>query len=270
MTETIDAPEPIEPEVVENSADVVTDTAEVVEEEQKSEELSDSSPDEEAKLTQADVDKIAAKLTKKRRAAERDAEYWREQAMQNKPEPKPEPVEEVKTLSDFGYDEGAYQQHLFTKARAEAVEEAKRVLQEEQSQQSTNKRLSEFRSREADFSKDAEDYHEVVTNPDLSINQTMADVAMEMDNGPEVLYYLGKNPALADEISRLPALSAARELGRIEAKILNKPATEKVSKAPAPTPKLTAVESTIKKAPEDMTQKEFNNWRRKQIANRGR
>jgi len=77
----------------------------------------------------------------------------------------------------------------------------------------------------------------------------MADVAMDMENGPEVLYYLGKNPALADEIARLSPLSAARELGRIEAKLLNKPEAEKVSKAPAPAPKIAAVESSMKVSP---------------------
>lgn len=267
-----DAPELIETEAVETEVDTTVDVAEVVEDEQKSEELSDSSPDEEVKLTQADIDKVAAKLTKKRRAAERDAEYWREQAMKKEPEKPVEVVEEpLKTLADFDYDEGKYQQHLFSKARAEAVDEAKRVLRDEQGQQAVSRKVSEFRGREADFSKDVDDYQEVVQNPELAISQTMADVAMDMDNGPEVLYYLGKNSDLAYEIANLSPLAAARELGRIEAKIqLQEKTGETVSKAPAPAPKITATTPATKKSMDEMSQREFNEYRRKQIANRGR
>lgn len=262
----IDAPEPIEPET--------TEVAEVVEDELKSLELSDSSPEKqvlEEKPKADPVQKRIDELTKKRREAERNSEYWRDQAMKKQPEPKIEPVEEpLKTLADFDYDEGKYQQHLFSKARADAVDEAKRVIKDEQNQQTTSRKVSVFRGRETDFSKSVDDYHEVVTNPNLPINQTMADVAMEMEDGPEVLYYLGKNPDLADEIARLSPLSAARELGRIEAKMQHqKKKGEAVSKAPAPAPKISAVAPSTKKNVDEMTQKEFNKHRRNQIAKRG-
>jgi len=207
-----------------------------------------------------------------RRTAERDAEYWKQQAQNKAPEAPVEVVEEAtKTLADFDYDEGKYQEHLFSRARANAVDEARKVLKDEQSQQTSSRKLSEFRGREADFSKDVEDYQEVVTNPALSLSQPMVDVATEMDNGPELLYYLGKNPALADEISRLSPLTAARELGRIEAKLSAKESGKTVSEAPAPAPKIKAVDHTTKKSLDDMSQRDFNESRRKYIANnRGR
>lgn len=275
MTENTDAPETIETEVDEIAAEAAAVEAEEVDEGQKGDEPSESSTETEAEDTEdKKSDGVTARideLTRLRRQAERDAEYWRNQAMKKEPEPevKAEP-EPVKTLADFDYDEGAYQQHLFAKARAEAVEEAKRVLQSEQSQQTTAKKIAEFRNREADFSKDVEDYIDVVTNPSLPISQEMADVAMEMENGPEVLYYLGKNPAIADEISRLSPLSAARELGRIEAKLLDKKSGEKVSKAPAPTPKLKAVEASMKVSPDTadsdkLSTKDWMKMRNKQI-----
>lgn len=249
--ENTDAPEPIETDTAIAAADAaLSGVVEEVEEEQKSEELSESSTETQKAEPEKEEkpDGVTARideLTRLRRQAERDAEYWRRQAQQKEPE-KPEEAapEPVKTLEDFDYDEGAYQQHLFARARAEAVEEAKRVLKDEQSQQTTAKKLTEFRGKEAEFSKSVEDYTEVVTNPNLSISQEMVDVSMEMENGPEVLYYLGKNPALADEIAHLSPLSAARELGRIEAKLLNKASGEKVSKAPAPTPKIAATEAS--------------------------
>jgi hypothetical protein len=266
-----DAPEPIETEA--------TDVTEGVEEELKTEEVSESSTETETEEVEekpkADpVQKRIDELTRLRREAERDREFWREQAMKKEPEKPEEVIEEpVKTLADFDYDEGAYQQHLFAKARAEAVNEAKRVLKEEQNHEITNRKLSTFRSKEAEFSKGVDDYVEAVTDPNLSISQTMADVATEMDNGPEVLYYLAKNPSLADEISRLSPLSAARELGRIEAKILNKPSAEKVSKAPAPPPKIAAAEASTKVDPtkgdsDKLSTEDWMKQRNKQLRNK--
>jgi len=267
-----DAPEPIETEVVETTVDTeVNDTA-VVEDEQKTSEVSESSTETVEEKPKADpVQKRIDELTRKRRDAERDAEYWRQQAMKQPDKPvedvKPEPL---KTLADFDYDESKFQSHLFEKAQQGAVESARQVLKEEQSQQNSSRKISDFRGREAEFCKDVDDYQEVVQNPRLNINQTMADVATEMDDGPEVLYYLGKNPEIADKIAQLSPLSAARELGRIEAKIQSQEKSGKqVSEAPAPTPKLSAVEPSISKSPDDMTQKEWNAHRRKVIANRG-
>lgn len=246
--EVIDAPELSETEAAEVVADVVTDEVTEVAEEQKGDEPSESSAETEG--TQAKekdgVSKRIDELTRLRRTAERDAEYWREQAMSKEPEKPVEVVDEpLKTLEDFDYDETKYQAHLFSKAREGAVDAARKVLKEEQGQEASSRKLSTFRGREADFSKDVDDYQDVVTDPNLSISQTMAEVAMDMDNGPEVLYYLGKNKALADEISRLPPLTAARELGRIEAKILSQEKKGKtVSKAPAPAPKIAAVEAS--------------------------
>jgi hypothetical protein len=93
----------------------------------------------------------------------------------------------------------------------------------------------------------------------------MGEVITEMDNGPEVLYYLGKNPDIASQLSQLPPLSAARELGRIEAKILNKPSGEKVSKAPSPAPKITAAEPAISKSLDELEGHAYNEARRKYI-----
>jgi hypothetical protein len=270
---TTDAPVEIEAEAELVTTDVEAIEVKAIEDEQKSSEPSteiQDKPKEEAKKANP-AQKRIDELTRNRREAERDRDYWREQAMKKEPEkPVETVVEPVKTLADFDYDEGKYQEHLFSKARAEAVDEAKKVLKEEQSQQTTSRKVTEFRGKEADFSKSVDDYHDVVTNPSLSISQPMADVAMEMENGPEVLYYLGKNPALADEIAHLSPLSAARELGRIEAKLSTKESGEKVSKAPAPAPKIAAVEASTKLNPskgesDKMTDADWMKKRTKQL-----
>jgi len=267
-----DAPEPIETEIVDTATDVEVDAVAVVEDEQKTEEVSESST--ETDKPKDGVSKRIDELTRRFRDAERDSEYWRNQAM-NQPE---KPVEEVKpeplkTLADFDYDEAQYQSHLFGKAQEGAVESARKVLKEEQSQEDDRKVISAFNSKEAEFAKTVDDYYDVARDrafTDRHSNE-MGIVITGMDDGPEVLYYLGKNPDLADKISQLSPLSAARELGRIEAKIQSQEKSGKqVSEAPAPAPKLTAVEPSTTKNVDDMTQGEFNAYRRKQISNRGR
>jgi len=253
------------------TTDVVTDEVTEVADEQKGEEPSEPSTETVEAKSKDGVSKRIDELTKARRTAERDADYWRQQAQQKEPEKPVEAfVEPLKTLQDFDYDEAKYQSHLFSKAQEGAVTEAKRVLKEEQSFEASSRKISSFRGREAEFSKDVDDYHDVVTDPRLNINQTMADVATDMENGPEVLYYLGKNPDIADEISRLPPLSAARELGRIEAKVLNKESGKTVSEAPKPTPKIAAVEASTKLNPskgesDKMTDSDWMKRRTKQV-----
>jgi hypothetical protein len=53
----------------------------------------------------------------------------------------------------------------------------------------------------------------------------------------DVLYYLAKNPTEALDLNGLDAYGAAREIGRIEARIeltRQSPSTKAVSRAPAP------------------------------------
>jgi hypothetical protein len=224
---------------------IVADAVENVVEEQSGEETPSESSTEKKESNPAQ--KRIDELTKLRREAEREKEYWRQQAIaaQDKPA-EPAKVETVKTLEDFDYNEGQYQAYLIQQAKAGAVEEAKRIIQQEQERQTYSQRLTAHKAREAEFSKVADDYQDVVFNPSLSISQTMAEIATEMDDGPAVLYYLGKNPDIADRIATLPPLSAAREMGRIEAKLASAPKPDKVSKAPTPPPKIGGIDAALK------------------------
>ncbi len=263
--------------VVENDAPVVEEeTVEVDAEtesieneagEQQESEPSESSPEKPNK-TQDRIDK----LTRNRREAERDRDYWRDQALRNQQDnpaqKKPKP-EALKKLEDFDYDEEKYQEYLFDAAQQNAVDEAKRALKEEIDQRSARDRMASFRDKEKSFSRNAADYAEIAGNPDLPVNDSMAETIRDMDNGPEVLYHLGKNIDIADSISRLSPLAAARELGRIEERLSSQIKSKTVSDAPKPAPKIKTANPAITKNVDDMTDKEFAAYRRKIIAKRG-
>jgi hypothetical protein len=62
----------------------------------------------------------------------------------------------------------------------------------------------------------------------------MAETIHSSDIGPDLAYYLGSNPKEADRISRLSPYLQAKEIGRLEAKLVSEPVTKRVTNAPEP------------------------------------
>lgn len=91
------------------------------------------------------------------------------------------------------------------------------------------------------------------------VSSEVAQMVIESDSAVDVAYYLGKNPALARQISQLPPLSAARELGKIEAN-LTRPKARTQSTAPDPISPVKP-SGTVQKDPTKMSATEFAAWR---------
>jgi hypothetical protein len=224
-------------------------------------------------------------------AAERELNYWREQATKDdRPAESVKPVEKAPPkLADFEFDEEKYQKAVFDfhreAARTEGAAAARQEVQRVEAERAAQNREKTFDEREAAFITTHPEYQDLVKrNDDLQINKVMADIIKDSESGLEVALYLGRHPELAAQISKLPNLGAAKELGRIEA-LLEKPkpavaavpapkAPEvapappppvpiKASEAPPPPPKIEAVEPGISKSPNDMSDKEFATWRRR-------
>lgn len=197
--------------------------------------------DEETTKVLDPVQKRIDELTRRRYDAERDRDYWREQA-QRAPRPEPpvqapaEPAEPGKTLADFSYDESKYQDYLFRQAETRAVKAAEKVLSQKQTESARFQAFSAHQEREAAFAKKAPDYFEVAHY--APITDSMAEIVMESDKSADLAYYLGKNRQVALNISRLPPLQQAREIGKLEAKLAEKPTPAQVSGAPPPAPRL--------------------------------
>lgn len=209
-------------------------------------------------------------LTRRRYDAEqradqiaRDRDEWRDRALKvERPEPvEASPVAAGKTLADFGYDESKYQAHLFQQAESRAVKAAQEQIARQQETTSAAQREAEFVEREQEFAKDLPDYFEVTRR--FPCTKELADAITALPEGPALAYNLGKNPAVAAKIARLPPLIGAMELGKIAAKLSEKPKAPQVSAAPPPAPKIAAGESKVDKEPTEMTPAEFAKWRRK-------
>lgn len=209
--------------------------------------------DEPAKtFTQAEVDAMVQKrLLKEQRRLSRDLERKLTEQQQAKALVPPE--------REAFRDDDAYLQaqveHLAEKRAAEKLAERERAQEAERRSESFLEKAEKATERYADFQT-------VVGNPNLPINDAMAEFIAESDLGPDVAYHLGKNPAKAAQIAQMSPVKAARELTRIEAEIASKP-KPKPSNAPEPiNPVGTRGKSSTSSLPSD--DDDIDTWMRKE------
>jgi hypothetical protein len=203
--------------------------------------------DEEGKFISPKAQKRIDELTWKSHEAERQAEYWRQQALQ--PPPKAEEPVKLPTLESVGYDESKYQAALIEYATKQAEQVVERRLTEAEQKRAEQARMESFATRQREFAKATPDFEDrVLRDPTLPITAAMRDVILDSPAGPELAYHLATNREQADAISRLPAHLAALEMGRIEGRLAAlKEAAKRpvISKAPPPPPKVDEAEVPV-------------------------
>ena len=129
-----------------------------------------------------------------------------------------------------------------TEAYAEALAERKahELITRRESERQQAELIEAYHDREEEARNKYDDFEQVAYNPQLRITNVMAETIQSSDIGPDVAYYLGANPKEAERISRLQPFLQAKEIGRIEAKLVAEPVTKKTSSAPAPIAPVTA------------------------------
>lgn len=150
-----------------------------------------------------------------------------------------EPAPEPKPQRDTFTDPDAYEAALIEWASNQAADqvekrlEAKRKTETDQQaaqerQKANDQLVTTYRERSDAFAKDHADYAEVTGRDDIEISMAMSHAILNSERGPDLAYYLGKNPDEAARIAALDPTRAVLELGRLEAKL----------SAPAQTPRL--------------------------------
>ena len=249
-------------------------------EEAPTEDAVDDTPDPKP---QGRFDKRIGQLTGEKHALKEDRDYWRDKALARPEEPKvvepaPEPLK-LPELADFDHDTekwakalGEFTEKSIDQAKSAAVTEITQSTQDvtaKQTQESVaTQRQERFSEKATEFSEDVDDYFEIISNPTLNISPTMTEVLMELDNGPAVAYHLGKNPEIAHRIAQKSSVAAAIELGKIESSLGKKSPSPTSSNAPEPPNPISGSRGKHTKDPADMTDKEFKDYRLKQIAAR--
>ena len=223
---------------------------------------------------QVRIDELTRRLREAERRNERLLRLAEERGQPPPPTQQPAQQPQVeKTLKDFNYDTEQFARYERERARADAAETAKQLAQQLREQEAEQRRREKFEERAAAFAKANEDYNEVIQSA-WACSKPMAEVIEESEEGPALAYYLAQNPDIAQQMAKLSAAQAGRELARLEDRLISerKRAAEKpVTQAPPPPPKIEGADpGNVEKDPSKMTDAQYRKWREAAIARRGR
>ena len=258
--------------------------------EQSSESATDATEEDSGQQTvPRGVGKALAELRQQRRDAEARAKAAEEnlrlalEAQKKAPEPVQEDL--VKPTRDAYSDPDAYDQAMLsyaeqlaeTKARREVerlrTEEAEKARKTAE-EQSARQRLDAYNARVEKARQAHADFNEVAQSPDVQVSMPVVHAIMTHDQGPEIQYYLGKNPAEAQRLMGYtvetpsgPQPDVARQLlevGLIVAKLNAPPPAPPVTKAAPPIKPLKSTPQPEDKDPSEMSMEEYKAWRKGQ------
>lgn len=180
-------------------------------------------------------------LTRARRDAEREAEFWKSKAIPAKEAKTEAPQVQVDDEPDpaayqFGETDPAYIKDLGAHA---ARQEFKRLREEDAKTTAVRSAEQADFDRRAAFAKDHPDFHDKIATS-LVCTQVMADTMIDSEHGPAVAYHLANNPDEAKRIAALSPVAQIRAIGAIEGRLAAAPTTTEptntVSNAPPPAP----------------------------------
>lgn len=247
-----------------------------LESESEKEEL-DSKEDEKRPKKKGGFQKRIERFQKKLSDKEQELEYWKKEALKNKDvsskaEPKAlektEPATKPKS-DDFDSHE-AYVEAL-TEWKLEAKEKEREAKNKEaQVKAEFQKKSESFQEKLSEFKEATEDFDEAMEDvDDVDVNLHLQEMFISSDFGPQLMYELAKDRKELERINSLSPLAAAREIGKIEARILknsdsSKETEKKQTKAPPPIAPVGSKGSVRNaKSPEEMSYTEYAAWRRR-------
>lgn len=215
------------------------------------------------------------KLNKRLSAKDQEVEYWKQEALKGKSsqehQPKEAPKKEIQPNGEPDPDK--FDSH------AEYVKAvSKWAIQQDRSEQETKqkenqvktdyqKQVTAFQTKVTEFQKSHEDFDDVIAAADdIPISVGVQEAILSSDVGPDLMYELCNNREEYKRINALSPLAAAREIGKIEARILKSSESEKPEKkqtnAPPPIKPVGSKGSgKSMKSPDEMSFQEYKAWR---------
>lgn len=231
------------------------------------------------------------KLNAAKADAQREAEYWKQQAMSKsqKPEvssqaPQSDKPSQQASSADGKPDANDFQSYTeYAEALADWKVEQKLAARDQEAEKARlmtehEKTLNSHADRVKSFREKTADFQEMMENlDDVPKSAALEHIIVSSENGPELLYELAKDPKEAKRIAALPPLALAREIGRIESRLAkeagNAPAKvspekepKRTTKAPAPISPVGAKGGATEKSIFDpnLSQREYEAIRAKQ------
>lgn len=174
-------------------------------------------------------------LTRKRGEAEREAAYWRAQALQGKAPNSANAALSKPTLDQF--EDPAEFIEALTDWKADAAV-AKR-MEADTTRKAVEVRAQTFQERAVALRAELPDYDDVLNASDAVVTEHVGEILQDSEYGPKLAYTFAKDPSSLERLNRMTPVQAAREIGRLEAGFASKvapppPAPKKLSQTPPP------------------------------------
>jgi hypothetical protein len=207
----------------------------------------------EKKARKSGLEKKIDKLTYKVSAAAAEAAHWKAEALKNQVQAQPEA--QAPTAPQQG-------QFKTVEEYVDAITDFK--LNQRDAAKRQTSQLDNFKSRASAFSKETPDYQEAMDDSrDVRLEAGITEALVESEVGPQLAYYLAKNP---EEVTRLNNLSIHRrlvELGKLEDKVAVAPKKVAVTAAPNPVKPVTGAAPNAQKSIYEMSPSELMAHRNK-------
>lgn len=219
------------------------------------------------------------KLNKKLSAEAQEKEYWRNQALraQSLEKKTEEPIKAIPSGKPKADDFSTHEEFVeaLTDWKLDQKLQTREAKQKEEAVKSEHQtKLEKHQARVSKFAEAREDWDDVIESiGTMPLTLAVQESIIESDMGPELMYEFGKNPDELKRICALAPLLAAKEIGRIEARLSKPAATEekKTTKAPPPiAPVKARAGNAVKKSiyDPDLSQRDFERLRIEQIKSR--
>lgn len=170
--------------------------------------------------------------------AEREAEYWKNLAIEDDADPPPAPPPATPPPpAPPAADGRPVKAHFETPEQYEDAlyswrKESENVVSlAADKKQAMVDNLATFNKNAAEFRKEHADFDEMIEKP--VFNDSMREVLLTIENGPALTYYIGKNSAVADRLRTLTPTQQIYEIGMLANQLKPEAATP-VTTAPPP------------------------------------
>lgn len=202
-------------------------------------------------------------LVERAKEAERRAEAAERRVteLQGKDDPRPNPNDEKYYSDPDAYSADLNAWTLRNMRREDVAENAKA-----DKQQAAQARVEAFQARVEAFADEVPDFEEFAFRRAPINDAQTADLIMESDLGPQIAYYLGKNPAEARDFAGMSMTKKALFIGRLEERLTAPPAAPKrVTQAPEPIVPAAGTRSPTKlRYDPNMSMADYAKWRKQQ------
>jgi hypothetical protein len=212
------------------------------------------------------IDKLTARNYQLEKARAEDRQWFADQVAELKRQLAGEkPAVKAETSSKPSPDKfQTYEDYVEALAEwktEQKVTEREQAARQEKEQEQTKATFAAYNRRVSEARGKFEDFDEVVGNDDVTVPPSAQLAIVELENGPEVAYYLGKHPEEAEALHDMSDRKVIMTIGRISDSLDSKssPAPRRpASGAPAPYKPVGTSSTKSTQSLEEMPQRQYN------------